>query len=46
MIDFRMVDLNLSKMITNFVQSELRNLEIGQMIQNSKPLEHDTYMPW
>ena len=46
MIGFRTSDLNLSKIITNFVLSEPRNLEVEQMIRNSKPSEHDTYMPW
>ena len=42
MIGFRTSDLNLSKIITNFVLSEPRNLEVEQMIRNSKPSEHDT----
>ena len=46
MIGFRTSDLNLSKIITNFVLSEPRNLEVEQMIRNSKPSEHDTYMQW
>ena len=46
MIGFRTWDLNLSKMITNFVLSEPRNLEVEQMIRNSKPSEHHIYIPW
>ena len=46
MIGFRTSDLNLSKIITHFVLSEPRNLEVEQMNWNSKPSEHDTYMPW
>ena len=45
MIGFRMSDLNLSKIIINFVLSEPGNLEVEQMIRNSKPSEDDTYMP-
>ena len=45
-IVFRTADLNLSKVITNFMLSEPRNLEVEQMIRNSKPSEHDTYMSW
>ena len=46
MIGFRTSDLNLSKIITNFMMSELRNIQAEQMNQYSKPSERDTYMPW
>ena len=45
MISFRTSDLNLSEIITNFVLSDPRNLQVEQMNRNSKPLEHDIYMP-
>ena len=46
MIGFRKADLNLAKILSHFVLSEPRNLEVEQMIRNSKPSEHDSYMPW